>query len=245
MAYFRIFRTAILFMWVMMSGQSWAHEKGDLVAGLFSLRIETALNEKPIAFASGGFEIPNVSLSVASQSMPAIGLTYFITDNIAIESYLGVPPRYQIDINGLDNLAGLAQNAEVAAIDKVASTKILAALAFLQYYYGIPNTPFTLHVGLGVGYAVFTSIDVDALFFRLDNNLTFNIDSSLAGAIQLGVEVDLGDKLTGRLSYGKMKLEADAQFTTGLASLNGPPIDFTTTITVDPDIWMVGIGYEF
>ena len=236
MSLVKLLNTMVFTVFLVMSSQTWAHEKGDLNVGFFWLQINTELNDEPLVLESNGAEIPNLALSVESKSMPAIGLTYFITDNIAIESYLGVPPRYDVQLSGGEAIPLLS------GIKGVASTEILAALAFLQYYYTVPNTPITLHVGAGFGYAVFHDIEVNPIFYSLDPDLSFSADDSLAAAFQLGAEVNLNDNLTARLTYGKMTLSVDAQFSTGIL---GPVSDFTTTINVNPDLWIIGMGYKF
>ncbi|MBL4865451.1 MAG: OmpW family protein [Pseudomonadales bacterium] len=228
----KLLNTTVFTGFLVVSSQTWAHQEGDVVVGLFGMIINSELNEEPLKLTSTGFEFDGIALSIDSQSMPAVGVTYFFTDNFAIESYLGLPPRFDVDLSGFAPLDGT-----------VASTQILAALAFLQYYYVVPNTLITLHVGVGMAYAVLSDIKVDPDLYVLDPTLSFTADNSLAGAIQLGAELNVSENMTARVTYGKMKLAVDTEFATSL--LGGTRLDFSTTITIDPDLWLIGLAYEF
>ncbi|MDZ7810181.1 MAG: OmpW family outer membrane protein, partial [Arhodomonas sp.] len=123
---------------------------------------------------------PNPGVSVDSDTRPSFTVSYFMTDNVAVE-LLGAFP-FEHDIEGSGMLDGV----------DVGSTKHLPPTLSLQYHFDT-GTQFRPYAGIGVNYTRFFDEDVDsdtkALgFTRLD------LDDSWGLAGQVGVDYELGNR---------------------------------------------------
>lgn len=147
--------------------------------------------------------------------MPTVGLTYFLTDNIAVEA-----------IAGTTNHTVRAKGPGVDV--KVKETWVLPPIVTLQYHFA-PEARVSPYVGAGVNYMLFYSGSDK-------NGFNLHIDDGFGAALQAGVDIAMRDQWTINLDAKKVFFETDAVDRT-----NG----IKTKVTLNPWVLSAGVGYRF
>lgn len=218
---------------IIMSGSLWAASAKDIAISPMLIHIapidktEDVTSDDP-AFAANNGVVPGLDLSASSETIPGLALTYFISEKLAVETYLAFPPTHDVYISGFPG------------IDKAATADLLPLSLSGQYHQAIAETRFTLVGGIGLIYAMFEDIDTSATLSQLDPSLTFSADDTFGFSFQLGAEYKLNDKFNLRAMYTKMLLEADITVKTSMPNLG----NLSSTLTLNPDIFMVGVAYK-
>jgi outer membrane protein len=147
--------------------------------------------------------------------MPTIGVTYFLTDHLAVEAIAGTT-QHTIRAKG-------------PATDlKVKETWVLPPIVTLQYHFA-PEARVSPYVGAGVNYMLFYGGD-DKNGFRL------KIDDGFGAALQAGVDIATRDRWSVNLDAKKVFFETDAvDRTRGLKS----------KVTLNPWVLSAGVGRRF
>ena len=184
--------------------------------------------EEPFVTNLNNSVVPGMDLNASNETLPALGLTYMWNDYWAIEVYLSMPPTHDLYISGLPN------------IDKAATADILPAVVFVQYHYPIPKSDFTLTGGVGAFYAMFQDIKLTEDVKQLDPSIEFIANDEPGFAFQVGLLYSLNDKFYLRAHYAKMYLEVDFQISTAIPTLG----NLSSALTMDPELYMLGIAYK-
>lgn len=147
--------------------------------------------------------------------MPTVGLTYFLTDNVAVEAIAGTTHH--------------TVRARGPATDvKVKETWVLPPIVTLQYHFA-PKARVSPYVGAGVNYM---------LFYGGSNKNGFNlkVDDGFGAALQAGVDIATRDRWTVNIDAKKVFFETDAvDRTRGLK----------TEVSLNPWVLSAGLGYRF
>ncbi|ACG79227.1 outer membrane protein OmpW [Phenylobacterium zucineum HLK1] len=152
---------------------------------------------------------------VSDDVMPTIGLTYFFTDNVAVEVIAGTT-KHTIRAKG-------------GATDvKVQETWVLPPVVSLQYHF-MPDQKVSPYVGAGLNYMLFYS-EKDY------NGFGLKVDDGFGYALQAGVDVALQGKLSANLDVKKVFFETDAT-----DRFNG----VKSKVNLDPWVVSAGLGYKF
>src|SRR3989344_496324 len=147
--------------------------------------------------------------------MPTVGLTYFLTDNIAVEA-----------IAGTTNHTVRAKGPGVDV--KVKETWVLPPIVTLQYHFA-PQARVSPYVGAGGDYMLFYSGSDK-------NGFNLHIDDGFGAALQAGVDIAMRDQWTINLDAKKVFFDTDAVDRT-----NG----IKTKVTLNPWVLSAGVGYRF
>lgn len=167
----------------------------------------------PITSLAGGST--GLKAEVSDDLMPTIGLSYFFTDNIAVEVIAGTT-QHTIRAKG-------------GATDvKVQETWVLPPVVSLQYHLA-PAGKVSPYVGAGVNYMLFYS-EKDA------NGFGLKVDDGFGYSLQAGVDVALHDRWSVNLDVKKVFFETDA-----VDRFNG----VKTKVNLDPWVASAGLGYKF
>jgi outer membrane protein len=172
--------------------------------------------------------LPHSQADVESDTRPILTFGYGITDNISAELCLGVP--YKHNIVGAGSIAGTG---------KLGSVEALPPTALVQYRFFEPSAMFRPYVGAGITYAYFQKATGSGQLTAVTNPggppTTFKIDNKVAGAVQLGVTVNVNEKWFVDAAFIKTFLKTRVNFSTGQ----------TQDMTLDPQAVSIGIGYKF
>ena len=212
------------------SSAGWAQEKGDFIVSILSLKMSPADNDEAITSDVLGV-LPDAALLVEDVSLGAIGLTYFLSDRVAFEAYVALPPEPKVSSKGLD-LLGLKD---------VATVSVAPITAIFQYHLPLAQSKFAIHAGFGLAYVHFYNIEVVDEVKLIAPELTFDANGTFATLFQLGGQWNFTQKLSVRFTYGKMFFDGDTVIESGLPILG----KLTTKVKVDPALTMFGFGYRF
>ena len=109
----------------------------------------------------------------------------------------------------------------------IGSLKALPPTLTVQYHF-MPDATFRPYVGVGVNYTLFSSVDLTVPGADVDG-------SSVGAALQVGADVKMAEKWFLNFDVKKVYMKTDV-------TLNGTKL---TTLSVDPVLASVGVGYRF
>ncbi|MFC5431322.1 OmpW family protein [Paraburkholderia denitrificans] len=102
--------------------------------------------------------LPGTGASIGNADTAGVSLGYFITDNIAAEAELGIPPKF--DLSGSGSLSSFG---------KIGEARLWAPALLLKYYFNKADSKFRPYLGVGATYTWFTGDKIT------NNNLTGTI----------------------------------------------------------------------
>ncbi|WP_050461752.1 OmpW/AlkL family protein [Herbaspirillum autotrophicum] len=184
----------------------------------------------------------NSHSSVGTADTLGIALTHFFTDNIAVTADLGIPPKFKLTGQG-----DLAQYGELGKA-KQWSPAIVA-----KYFFGDANSKFRPFVGAGVTYVWYSDVELSPTFqnvasLKTGGTATASLSSSWAPVINAGATYNIDDKWSVSLSVSYIPLKTDAEITgrpTAPTSNFFPAVNYKTSITLDPIVSFLSVGYKF
>lgn len=187
-------------------------EKGLLMLNVRATGVMTDADD-PILTAAGA--ATGLNVNVKDDVMPTIGLTYFLTDNVAVEVIAGTT-RHEI-------------RAEGPGVDvEVHKTWVLPPVVSLQYHFA-PAAKVSPYVGAGVNYMIFYSGEDQ-------NGFDVELDNGFGLALQVGVDVALQGPWSANLDVKKVFFETDANINNGALK---------SDVKLDPWVVSAGFGYKF
>jgi outer membrane protein len=152
---------------------------------------------------------------VSDDVMPTIGLSYFLTDNIAVEVIAGTT-RHTVKAHG-------------AGVDvTVKKSWVLPPVVALQYHFA-PQARFSPYVGAGVNYMLFYG-------GSNENGFHLKLKSGFGTALQAGADYAISGPWSANVDVKKIFF--DTRATDGVAGL-------TSKVKLDPWVISGGIGYRF
>lgn len=183
------------------------------------------------AVSSGNLSAPSLSNSktdVGAASQLSGGVTYMVSDNMALDLPLALPFKHKI--SGAGALSGVGEIGEVSA---------LPFTLFAQYRFMEPNAKFRPYIGLGITYAYFFNETGSGQLTALTNPggtaTKIKVDSQWALTPQIGVSIPVNERWFVDLFYSKTSLKTKTTLSTGQ----------TVDITLDPDAYGLTVGYRF
>ena len=165
-------------------------------------------------FTSAGVDT-GLNVDVGNSTMPTLGFTYFLTDNISVEAILGAT-QHEIRAQG-----GMTDVA-------VHETWVLPPVVTLQYRPA-PEARVSPYVGAGINYM---------LFFegKDQNGFTVDLEDGFGYALQAGADVALTGPWTLNVDVKKVWFDTEA-------TVNGGAL--TSDVALDPWVVSVGFGRKF
>lgn len=169
--------------------------------------------------SSDEIDVVGGEADVDNDTQPSITITYFLTDNWAVELLGALPFTHMIEADG-----GALDGTDLVEIDMLPPT--LSA----QYHF-LPDNNIRPYVGAGLTY-----------FWVLDENqkqglVDVEVDDAFGLAAQVGVDVDLNPRwfVNADLRYISLSTEADIS---GAVNQN-------LDVDLDPWVYTLAVGYKF
>jgi outer membrane protein len=151
--------------------------------------------------------------------VPEVDLTYFITDNIAVEAIAAITKH-----------DGKARNTAAGDVD-LGSVWVLPPTVTLQYH-PFPKERWSPYVGAGVNYTFFFNDDTPD-----DGQVkSIHYSDSFGWALQAGLDYALTDSVYLNVDVKKLFVSTKARINDGAIH---------SKVDVDPWIVGAGIGYKF
>ena len=165
-------------------------------------------------FTSAGVDT-GLNVDVGNSTMPTLGFTYFLTDNISVEAILGAT-QHEIRAQG---------GATDVAVHE---TWVLPPVVTLQYRPA-PEARVSPYVGAGINYMLF--------FEGQDKNgFTVDLEDGFGYALQAGADVAITGPWTLNVDVKKVWFDTTA-------TINGGAL--TSDVNLDPLVVSVGFGRKF
>ena len=172
---------------------------------------------------------PTTKVDAKSNTQLGGGITYMLTDNLAVDVPLATPFKHDLTGDGA-----------IAGVGKLGSTKAIPATLMMQYRFNEANAAFRPYVGLGVTYAYFydekTTATLNGLTGgTLANPTTAKVDNKFGALAQLGFVYNFNERWFVDASYSKSFLKTKIHLSSG-QSIN---------VKLDPNVFALAVGYRF
>ncbi|MBL8770920.1 MAG: outer membrane beta-barrel protein [Phenylobacterium sp.] len=187
-------------------------EKGTIILNVRITQVDPAGTD-PLTTLAGA--ATGLRTEADYDVMPTLGLTYFLTDNVAVEAIAGTTHHAVRAKGGATNI-------------KVKETWVLPPVVALQYHFA-PKGRISPYVGAGVNYMIFYGGDNK-------NGFAFKVKDGFGTALQAGVDVAANDKW--QLNFDVKKIFFDTTATDRAKGLK-------SKISLDPWVFSAGAGYRF
>ncbi|MBP0600263.1 OmpW family protein [Herbaspirillum sp. LeCh32-8] len=183
---------------------------------------------------------PNRTSSVSTADTVGIAFTHFFTDNFALTADLGIPPEFKLKGTG-----------DLAALGELGKAKQWSPALVAKYYFGGANDKFRPFLGAGVTYVWYSDVSLSQAFQNSaalgNGTATASLSSSWSPVLNLGATYNFNDRWSMSLSVSYIPLKTDADITAqpaGAAAALGAQ-RYKTTITLDPIVSFLSVGYKF
>ncbi|MDO9223063.1 MAG: OmpW family outer membrane protein [Caulobacter sp.] len=173
-----------------------------------------APDESASIFTSGGVDT-GLDAKINNDTIPSLGISYFLTDKVAVELILGTS-KHTVS----------ATTAPTAT--PVHDTWVLPPVLSVQYH-PLPAARFSPYVGAGVNYMIFYS-------GKDRNGFTVDLDNGFGYSLQAGADIALTGPWSVNVDVKKVFFETEA-------SINGGAM--RSDVTIDPLVVSVGVGRKF
>lgn len=175
---------------------------------------------------SGGIEptFPGEEVSVSNSFAPELDVSYFLTDNLALELIAATTKH---DVNG---------KGALEPIGELADTWVLPPTLTLQYHFA-PKSKIRPYVGAGLNYTLFYSEDASGDLEDAIGETDVNLEDSFGFALQAGVDFDLSDKIFLNLDVKYIDIDTKAKLATG-------QLENRVKVSLDPIVFGVGLGIK-
>lgn len=186
--------------------------KGDLV---LNVRVTDVAPDAGNSIVTAAGAASGLKADVNDDVKPTIGLSYFLSDKLAVEVIAGTTQH---------TVKAVGPGTDV----EVHKTWVLPPVVSLQYH-PFPAAKFSPYVGAGLNYMLFYSS-------KDKNGFKVKLDDGFGYALQVGADVPLNERYNLNIDVKKVWFETDA-------SINGGALK--SKVKLDPIVASVGIGYRF
>lgn len=222
-----------------------AQSAGDVVANLGWFHLAPQVSSQPFAINALGTTSPASGSGATVDDSDTFGLTttWFMTDHIAAEAVLGVPPKFSLSGTGT-----------LAALGKMGTAYEWSPTLLLKYYFGSAQSRFRPFVGAGAAYVWYSGIKLSSAVSSgaflyspststlLEGSTTARLSSSFAPVINAGFTYNIDKHWSAGVSMSYMWLSTRATLTTN-SSVG--TVTSTTKIRLNPIISFASVGYRF
>jgi len=156
-----------------------------------------------------------LDVKIDSDTIPSLGISYFLTDKVAVELILGTSKH---------TISATTAPTDTAVHD----TWVLPPVLSVQYH-PLPAARFSPYVGAGVNYMIFYK-------GKDRNGFTVDVDNGFGYSLQAGADIALSGPWSLNVDVKKVFFETDANINHGALK---------SSVTIDPMVVSVGVGRKF
>jgi outer membrane protein len=182
--------------------------------------------------------VPNSGATLGDGDTLGFTAGYFITDHIATQFDIGIPPQFDLKGTGA-----------FAQYGKIGSAKQWSPTLLLKYYFNQPQAKFRPYLGIGVSRIWFTDEHITNGTFQnnvLHGPTTVTTDSSWEPVFNAGFTYAFTDHWFAGFSISYLPLSTTAKLNTTASTPVGPlTVQSQTKIRLNPIVTYVNIGYRF
>jgi outer membrane protein len=201
-----------------------AYEAGDLILRAGAVTVDPHEDSGNLHVNGGG--VGGTKATLDSDTQLGLNFAVMLTDHWGLELLAATPFHHEVGVKGLGALDG-----------KLADVKQLPPTVSVVYYPFPNKWMFQPYVGLGVNYTFF--FDQNLTGSRTQQGFSnLNLKDSWGLAGQIGADFMVTDHilLNAQIRY----IDIDTH-----ASVNLGSNRVSADVSVDPWVYMVGIGYKF
>ncbi|WP_233864901.1 OmpW/AlkL family protein [Paraburkholderia adhaesiva] len=213
-----------------------------------------------VAGSPVGFPLAGTGAGISTADTLGLSLGYFITDNIAAEAELGIPPKFDLSSAG-SALAG------AGVTGKIGEARLWAPALLLKYYFNKPDSTFRPYVGIGATYVWFSDAKITnpALTGAIGNiggtiagvpspglvgtQTSVSTTSSWAPVFNVGFNYNFTKHWFAGFSLSYVPVSVTAKLSTSTVSLAsgtaGPNVKSEAKIHLNPLVTYLKAGYAF
>lgn len=222
-----------------------AQSAGDWVvnAGWMHLAPQDSSDPLTVSALGSSATVPGSGASVSNADTFSLAATYFVTNHIAVEALLGVPPKL--------NLSG---TGSLSALGEMGSARVWGPVLLAQYHFGEPTARLRPYVGAGVSYVWFKSVELSSqmangqflasptLGASLEGPTSVSLSSSFAPIVNAGMTYNINQHWSVGVSASYAWLSTRATLTTHSAL---GTVSSSTKVRINPIVTFVSVGYRF
>lgn len=202
-----------------------AQSAGSIVVSVGAVQIQPNVQSGDLTTPS----LPGTKVDVKKASQFAGGITYYVTDNFAVDLPISLPFKH--DVVGAGAIDG---------VGKLGTVKSLPATLLGQYHFGDAKSMFRPFIGAGVTYARFFDTKATAALSGITGGTPskptlLGMKSRFGTTLQLGLGVNITSDISAHLAFTKTFVKTTGSLSTGQ----------TIETTLDPTAIKFGIGYRF
>jgi len=181
------------------------------------------------------FTFTGSSASVPDSDTVGVAFTHFFTDNAALTFDAGIPPTFKLQGGGT-----------LAPLGQLGTAKQWSPALVAKWYFGSADSAFRPFIGAGVTYVWYSDVELSPLLQRTltsGGTASADLSSSWAPVANIGASYnfDKNWSLSLSVSYIPLKTKADITGTTP----GGTQVKANTTLTLDPLVTFLSVGYKF
>jgi len=194
---------------------------------------ETSVGGSPV-----GVSLPNTGAGLSNADTGGFTAGYFITDHIATEFVLGIPPTF--DLTG---------EKSYSQYGTLGTAKQWSPALLLKYYFRDAQASFRPYAGIGVTYVWFTDAQITNSTFQnnvLHGPTDVSTDRSWAPVFNAGFTYAFTQHWFAGFSLSFVPLHATAKLTSQAQTPVGTlTVKSEAKLTLNPIVTYVNIGYRF
>lgn len=214
---------------------AFAYEKGDIIvrAGLTTVAPDESSSN--ILVGGANFELGGAvvgGVNVDNNTQLGLNFAYFVTDKWNLELLAATPFKHDINLTGGTNLG---------------STKHLPPSLLANYFFADPAAKFQPYMGIGLNYTIFFDEEFNSATGDVIETATggavisdLDLDASFGISAQIGADYEISDGMFINASVRYIDIETEADF-----KVNGADLGKIETVTIDPWVYTISIGYKF
>ena len=206
-----------------------AYQAGDFIVRAGAANVDPNDDSNAIKHSGLG-AVAGSEAKVEDDTQLGLTFTYMLTDHVGLGLLASTPFDHDIkaDLGGLGSY-------------DAGSTKHLPPTLTVQYFPLEPSSKFQPYAGVGVNYTFFFDENVDG---DLEGALgetggDLSLEDSLGLAFELGMDYQLNEHWVLNASVWYINIDTKAKFHFD----SGTRVE--TDVSIDPWVYMVGIGYKF
>lgn len=197
-------------------------KQGDILLRLRGIMV--APNEESGSVLPG---FPGEKVSVDNSIMPEVDITYMATDHIGFELIAATTKH-----------TASGRTGTTGGIGKLASTWVLPPTLTVQYH-PVVDGHIRPYVGAGVNYTLFYAEDASKGLEAAVGKTSVHMSDSFGWAGQVGVDIDLNDKMFLNIDVKYIDIDTKARLATTAAGTQ------RVKLSLDPLVFGVGVGMRF
>tara|TARA_R110002072_G_scaffold13637_3_gene57370 strand:+ start:1530 stop:2234 length:705 start_codon:yes stop_codon:yes gene_type:complete len=186
-----------------------------------SSRVLTAAATGPLA---------GTGVGVSNDTQLGLNVVYMLTDRVGLELLAATPFEHDLSVDGLAQYGFTTTD--------LGSTKHLPPTVSALYYFNGPDARLRVYGGAGVNFTTFFS---EKLSPQARTELAadrLKLDDSWGLSLSVGADFRLDETWTLSGAVRRLDISTDASLNSALGRI-------TTSVDIDPWVYMLSVGYVF